>query len=431
MRKQLNQRQKMFRSLIISCINKEITTKEAAMRVGCVRRTIQKTIVRYKEVGDAAFIHGNTGRKRVTKESEALQNNILHIFNNTRIKDKNPFENITYMFFTRILKDYFNIDKSVSYVKKVLNSSGYKTPIKHKVRNQNVHLMRERKESMGELVQADGTPFDWFGNNKINCIQGFIDDATGYPVGLYMTKNECMLGYVEAFRNMATAEGLPVCIYPDKSSIFFVNQKMEKDEEKPLTQFGVMMENLGIEMIPAHSPQAKGRIERFWQTIQKRLPHIFIMRGIDTIEKANEFLRDEFPKIYKRWFPVMPRNDESCFIKANIDEINTILKANYPGKIDKGGVFSFQGYKFFCPHVFNQKIIIHLNEQKGLWISDCRTGAEYDVTLLETDTTGRMPEVTKLLIEKVFLKNAKAKYREVYFEVDSVLLSEIKRKKTA
>ena len=268
MRKQLNQRQKMFRSLIISCINKEITTKEAAMRVGCVRRTIQKTIVRYKEVGDAAFIHGNTGRKRVTKESEALQNNILHIFYNTRIKDKNPFENITYMFFTRILKDYFNIDKSVSYVKKVLNSSGYKTPIKHKVRNQNVHLMRERKESMGELVQADGTAFDWFGNNKINCIQGFIDDATGYPVGLYMTKNECMLGYVEAFRNMATAEGLPVCIYPDKSSIFFVNQKMEKDEEKPLTQFGVMMENLGIEMIPAHSPQAKGRIERFWQTIQ-------------------------------------------------------------------------------------------------------------------------------------------------------------------
>lgn len=288
--------------------------------------------------------------------------------------------------------------------------------------------MRERKEMTGELVQADGTPYDWFKDGHMYCIQGFVDDATGYPVGLYMTKNECTLGYVEAFRTMAENEGIPEQLYPDKASVFFVNQKTD-DGEKHLTQFGLMMENLGVDMFPAHSPQAKGRIERFWQTIQHRLPNLFRLRGIKTIEQANEFLQKDFLKIYRRWFPVNPKSKQTKFVKADMKEVNAILKATFPGHVDKSGVFSLKGYRFFCSELTDRKILIHLNEKEGLWITEPNSDKRFSARLVETDTTGEMPEVMKDLIERVFLKNAKPKFREVYFDIDDVVLSQIKPKK--
>ncbi len=431
MKIKLTQKQEYRKNLTVSCIKGKLTTREAATRIGLNIRTIQKDIQRFKQKGDSAFIHGNTNRKRINQKKEAEKNKIINIFQNTRVEKVNPFQDVTYTYFNLILKNYFNINVSVSFVKKILNSLGYFTPYSHKCKSDSaVHLFRERKEHEGELVQADGTPYDWFSNGHNYCIQGFVDDATGYPVGLYMTLNECLLGYTEAFRNMCAEHGLPMQMYPDKAGVFFVNN-CKKKNEKHLTQFGVMMENLGVEMFPAHSPQAKGRIERFWQTIQHRLPTLFKLRGINTIEKANKFLKDEFPAIYRKWFPVKPKSDESYFVKADMNKINSILKATFPGHVDKSGIFLLKGYRFFCPELTDKKILIHLNEKEGLWVTEVNDTKRYSVKLVETDTSGLMPEVMKDLIDRVFLKNAKPKFREVYIDVDDVVLSEIKPKKTA
>lgn len=259
----LNELQQKKAKVIKLCAEKKITTREVAFELGLTIRAVQKQVVSYKKKGDAAFIHGNTGRKRIDLQKIDTKTKIIDIFQNTRIDGYNPFEDITYTYFTEILFDTYRIKASISWVKKILNSERYYTTIKHKVsKNGDVHLFRERKEHTGELVQADGTPYDWFKDGKNYCIQGFVDDATGYPLGLYMTKNECLLGYLESARNMFCKEGIPMSIYPDKASVFFVNQKT-KDGEEHLTQFGLMMKNLGVDMFPAHSPQAKGRIERF------------------------------------------------------------------------------------------------------------------------------------------------------------------------
>lgn len=428
----LSKAQKGKKKMLEDCIAGKLTTRDVAIRMGRTIRCAQKTVNRYKEKGEASLFHGNVGKTHRTKEDEELDKKILDIFFNYRVDGKNPFyeADITYQYFTELLEDRFKIKRSTTYIKDLLKRNGYASPIKHKnKKNADLHLMRERKERTGELVQADGTPYDWFKDGHTYCIQGFIDDATGYPVGLYMTKNECTLGYTEAFRNMSYEHGIPLALYPDKAGVFFVNNLKEDDGEKHLTQFGVMMENLGVDMFPAHSPQAKGRIERFWQTIQHRLPNLFILLGIDTVEKANIFLRDEFPKIYQRWFPVEPKSKDTCFVKADIKEINSILKATFPGKVDRGGVFSFKGYRFFCPEMANQKILINLNEKEGLWITGIKDEKRYIPQLVETDTTGTMPEVTKLLIERIFLKNAKPKFREVYIDIDDVVLSQIKPNK--
>lgn len=426
----LTERQLYRKKIVLKCIKKQCSTKEAAIETGLNIRTIQKDIQKYKTKGDIAFIHGNTGKNKTNPVKEKVKEKIIDIFLNTRINNENPFEDISYTYFTVLLNSDYNISCSVTWVKTILNSIGYKTPIKHKCKNTKIHLYRPRKEHMGELVQADGTPYDWFKDGHNYCIQGFVDDATGYPVGLYMTKNECLLGYTEAMRNMAESYGIPQQLYPDKAGIFFVNHKTQ-DGEKHLTQFGLMMENLGVDMFPAHSPQAKGRIERFWQTIQHRLPNLFKLLGINTIEQANEFLREKFPQIYQKWFRVKPKSDISFFIKADMKEVNSILKATFPGHIDKSGVFLLKGYRFFCPDIQDRKILIHLNEQEGLWITDFKTNKKYNVQLIETDSTGLMPEVMKDLIERIFLKNAKPKFREVYIDIDDLILSKIKPKKTA
>ena len=429
----LNESQTERKKYILKCIANEMTTLEAALTTGLTQRRVQQQINEYKTKGDTAFIHGNTGKKHNDDFFIERKQKVINIFLYTRIDGKNPFENISYAYFTEILNEEFGIKCSETWVKKVLNSIGYKSPNKYKAKKEEIaHLFRPPKEHIGELVQADGTPYDWFGDGHQYCIQGFVDDATGIPVGLYMTKHECLLGYMEVFRNMATDYGIPMQLYPDRASVFFVNNAKDKTEEH-LTQFGKMMKKFGVDMFPAYSPQAKGRVERFWKTLQGRLPIQFKLHGIKTIEEANRFLNEVYiPKYIKR-FARKAKEEESLFVKADIKEINSVLKATFPAKVDRGGVFSLMGYRFFTPDFPNQKINICMNEKDGLWITSENSNKRHEVKLVETDTTGTMPEVMQILIERVFLKNAKPKFREVYIDLDQEKLAEYGKpqKKTA
>lgn len=426
----LTEAQMEKKKFILKCIAKEMRTLEAALCLNLTQRAVQQNIERYKKLGDSAFIHGNKGKKRVNIFYENLKEEVIAIFQNTLVDGVNPFEKISYAYFTEILNEEYKLKIKVSttWVKNILKSVGYESPRRHNCKRTETHFFRPSKEHLGELVQADGSSYDWFGDGHQYCIQGFVDDAEGIPLGLYMTKHECLLGYMESFRYMAWKHGLPMQLYPDKASVFFVNNNKDKTE-KHLTQFGRMMEKLGVDMFPAHSPQAKGRIERFWQTLQGRLPIQFKLHGIKTIEEANRFLQEVYiPKYIKR-FARKAKSEESFFIKVDFKELNEILKATFTGKTDRGGVFSLMGYKFFTPDLPNQKINIHLNEKDGLWITSEKSSRRYEVQLVETDTTGSMPEVMQLLIEQVFLKNAKPRFREVYMDIDYEKLSNFKKEK--
>jgi hypothetical protein len=140
---------------------------------------------------------------------------------------------------------------------------------------------RERRAGFGELLQTDATPFDWFGRGVPYTLHGFHDDAIGEILGLYLCERECLHGYLEAFRAVLWNYGAPEALYADRIGIYFVNTKKpenwtveEQLAEKTLdkTQFGHVADVLGRELIPAGSPQAKGRIERLWETLQSRPP---------------------------------------------------------------------------------------------------------------------------------------------------------------
>ena len=207
---------------------------------------------------------------------------------------------------------------------------------------------------MGELIQVDATPHPFFqGDNKSYTLHGFMDDATGNITGLYMCKNECMQGYFEVTRQMFKNFGIPENIYADGSSIFFTTSKNKltiEEElsgvERPNTQYGKIMEQVGCHLIKAGSSQAKGRIERLWNTLHDRLITEFKIHHITNMEEANKFLID-YVKKYNKRFGVRAKSKKNSFIpllkSVNLD---TLLTVKYSRQVDNGACFSYKNILF-------------------------------------------------------------------------------------
>jgi hypothetical protein len=166
---------------------------------------------------------------------------------------------------------------------------------------------------MGELVQADGTPHEWIRGRDPFCLIVLIDDATGSILAARFEPQECSQGYARAVESMVGRYGIPMALYTDKHAIFATTELAgQSGSEKP-TRFARMLDELGIELILAHSPQAKGRVERANQTLQGRLPFALGLAGIETIEEANAFLPEYLASFNER-FAVEPALPESALV---------------------------------------------------------------------------------------------------------------------
>lgn len=401
-----------------ACIEGHITNDAAANRLHLTRRRIQqlkKAIVLH---GDAAIIHGNTGKSHKQALSTELANKILDL------KKHSFYKNCNFTHFKEIIKEELSVDVSYSSLHRLFAKNDIKSPKSRRRKKRNIHKSRERKAAFGMMLQADATPFAWFkqfGDTNRYALHGFIDDATNTVTGLYISKNECLLGYLEVLRQTLVDYGIPASLYPDRYSVFFVNPKKEFDisiaeqlsgVEKRITQFGRIMETLGIDMFPAHSPQAKGRIERLWQTLQSRLPIEFAKHNISTVEQANVFLKT-FLKRFNKQFAISPANSHSAFIPVppNCD-LDRLLCAKYERHLSSGStislhniLFKIEQNKFFA----KTKVTILLSQKHGL--RALINGEFYPIHYYDPNTTdynSNAPFVLKELIEWSLLQDAKA-----------------------
>jgi transposase len=179
------------------------------------------------------------------------------------------------------------------------------------VRRPVIHQLRERRARLGELVQVDGSPHDWFEGRAPKCtLLVFVDDATSRLMYLQFVTAETTFNYFAGVRSYVTAFGKPLAFYSDKFGVFRVNIPNALSGTG-LTQFGRALKELDIELICAHSPQAKGRVERANQTLQDRLTKELRLRGIDTVAAANVYL-PEFIADYNQRFAVAPRSAEAA-----------------------------------------------------------------------------------------------------------------------
>lgn len=331
--------------VIKDCLEKKLTVHEAARLLDLSDRQVQRLKKEVKVKGVDGIIHKSRGKESNHKTDKQIISKLIDL------KKSELYKNANFTHFKELLSEREDINLSYSCISTNLKKNGIKSPRKHK--KVKLHPRRKRKDYFGELIQTDATPYDWFGIGKRYSLHGYIDDATGIPLALYMCESECLLGYLEITRQMLKKYGIPIAIYSDKFSVFFppssakltIEEQLE-GKEVPKTQFNQILDNLNIDLIAASTSQAKGRIERLWNTLQDRLVTEFKVNNIKNIEQANLFLK-KYSKKYGDKFGVKPEKEETKFLKLpDYIDLDMLLTTRFTRCIDSSGCFSFYNKKF-------------------------------------------------------------------------------------
>jgi hypothetical protein len=242
---------------------------------------------------------------------------------------------------TEKLREQHGLMMSVERVRQAMIAQGYWKP--RRGAKICTHPMRARRPRRGEMIQIDGSPHDWFeGRSPTCCLLVFIDDATSELMEMRFVEHETTLDYMAALECYIHRHGLPMALYSDRHSIFRINAK-EADSEAQ-TQFSRALEGLGIEGIQAHSPQAKGRVERANQTLQDRLVKEMRLQGIDTPEQANAWLHTYIAD-HNRRFAVKAAEPQDAHVRyeGQPDKLRRILSVQTQRTLSKNLSCQYEG----------------------------------------------------------------------------------------
>lgn len=285
-------------------IDKKITQVIASEHLGLTVRQIKRLVRQYKQTGPSGLKSRQRGKQSNRKYTEAKISAIKQLIE-TNYYDFGP------KFAAEKLMDLHGIKVSKETLRQWMIEWGlWKAKKKKAVQ---LHPLRDRRPCFGELVQIDGSPHDWFeGRGPECCLLVAIDDATSRLCGLHFEPAETTAGYFKLMRQYIDLHGLPLATYNDQHGIFRINLPNANEESE--TQFGRAMRQLGIEVICASTPEAKGRVERANQTLQDRLVKEMRLRGICTIESANAYL-PTYIKEHNARFAVEPLNPEDIHRK--------------------------------------------------------------------------------------------------------------------
>ena len=290
----------------------ELVGWQAAEILGVSLRHERRLMAAYRKEGAAALAHGNRGRRPHHVLDPSLRWRVLELAETTYVGFNDQH-------FTEVLAERQGITLSRSSVRRILRGAGIKSPRKR--RPPKHRSRRERYPKEGILLQTDGSEHDWLEERgPWLTLIGAIDDATGkIPWGIFRAQEDAH-GYFLLFREIVTRYGIPLAVYRDRHSIFEPAKNTPESLEEQLegkrrpTQFGRLMEELGIVSIPSNSPQARGRIERLWGTFQDRLRSELRLARAKTIEEANRVLWDFLPR-YNQRFAVAPAEAGSAYRK--------------------------------------------------------------------------------------------------------------------
>jgi transposase len=290
----------MHRLEVIKAIEeKRMTQEQASQRLGISTRQVKRLYRDYRERGAGGMMNKMRGKASHNQLKESVVQRVVDLVLE-RYRDFGP------TLATEKLVELHGITISDESVRKIMIAEGiWKQRRKRKYR---VFQMRERRAVFGELIQIDGSDYDWFEGRSPRCtLLVFVDDATGKLVELWFVPHESFFGYCEAARHYFEHYGKPGAFYSDKHGIFHLNNP-EVTPGDGLTEFGRAMQELDIQIICANTPQAKGRVERANQTLQDRLTKELRLLNISTPEEANAYL-PIFIEEYNRRFAVEPRSN--------------------------------------------------------------------------------------------------------------------------
>lgn len=287
--------------VIRSCIGRDITNKEASVRLGLDVRQIQRLKRAVEKEEAKGVVHKSKGKTSGNATDDVVAEKVTSFFRKKKHRDFGP------TFAQEKLSDI-----GIAIARETLRSLMIKKGLwKPRPRRgpQIVREWRERKESFGELVQFDGSYHDWFENGGEECLLAAIDDATSKIVRAVFEDNEGVQAVFRFWMAYIEAYGRPVAIYLDKFSTYKVNRKNAVDNAEFMTQFERAMNELDIQVICANSPEAKGRVERLFGTLQDRLVKEMRLADIKTRDDANQFVCKEYVPDHNKRFSVPAKRE--------------------------------------------------------------------------------------------------------------------------
>jgi transposase len=283
-----------------------ITGKQASEMLGISLRQTRRLLQRYRSGGATSLIHGNRGKPSPHQLDREIVITVQELL-------REQYSDYNTQHLVEVLAERHAIHLSASSLTRIRRAAGYPTP-RHKKRRQ-YHARRERKAMRGQMLQADASIHNWLeGRGRRLALIAYIDDATSQVYATFREQEDAA-GYMQVLQEICLKEGIPQTIYMDKrlASRGNTSQRQSLAEKQPLSQFERLLEKLGVELILAHSPQAKGRVERLFDTLQDRLVKALREAEASDLSTANAVLKIFLSK-FNHQFMVNARQNESAYV---------------------------------------------------------------------------------------------------------------------
>jgi transposase len=340
---------------------REMTMAEAALVLGVTERQSYRIKAKIREEGIKGVRHGNRGRRCRFKVSQKTERKVIELA-------RGKYRGFNDHHLTEKLEEEEGIKLSREKVRRILRAQGIHSPRKRRAPKH--RSRRVRREAEGMMMQIDGSPHDGLeGRGPRLCLIGGIDDATSKVPAAFFEEHETSAAYFRLFLEIGRVQGLPLSAYADRHSIFWTEREPTIDEElsdkHPKTQVGRALEELGVTLIPAGSPQAKGRIERLWGTFQDRLVSELRLAGAKTKERAQAVLEKFLPQ-YNRRFSKPPVKALPAWQKVEARRLEQSLCFKYQRTVAKDNTVQFSGALFQIPRqsphlsYANKKVQVHV-----------------------------------------------------------------------
>ena len=293
---------------------------------------------------DSILVHGlinkPSNNSPSDKEIEFIKNfkNKYPVISITQFQDIYHEDVVCNPNMAKIVKENNLKVRSYSFYESLYEKFHWIKPIAHRCFNKEYdsHPLREPSPQRGILIMIDGTPHDWFQNGRKSSLHLAIDDATGETLCGWFMPTECLEGYVHMLEILVTKYGIPENIYCDKHTILI------SPIDGNLTNFGHMCEDLGINIIAANTPQAKGKVEKWNNTIQNRLINDIKRYGIKSIDELNIFFNDFYCNYLNEKYAYEPKENETAFVPLVNTDLSNILCIRDTRTILNGNMFSWK-----------------------------------------------------------------------------------------
>ena len=302
--------------VLLKAMAKKITWWEAAEIIGVTDRTMRRWRERLETDGYSGLVDRRKARPSDKRVPVARVEEVLRLY-------REVYFDLNMRHFHEKLQEKHEIELSYTFVQKALQGAG----LVARGRKRRKHRRRrERRPLPGMLLHIDGSKHQWFSDERWHDLIVILDDATSEIYYAQLVEEESTRTVMAGLREVIEVQGLFCALYSDRGSHFFVTPKAgEKVDKHRLTQVGRAMKELGVQMIPAYSPQARGRSERSFSTWQGRLPQELRLAGITTVEAANEFLRERYITEFNGKFTAPAREKGAAFRKTARADLNWIF----------------------------------------------------------------------------------------------------------